>query len=236
MEEIDITNQLSCGATCGTESTHELVKQMNISFDNIDITTFPFSLSYKCAKSTTGQVVQGLQHMALQFMGEKEYKDNKKEIKNDYQKYLYPKIATLAIKVVEEYRKYFVEGIEDPLRKQVFGANLNGNRNDGQLNKFIPCRGVDKNLRYKYAQFGQLLSLLMYRLTFIINRNPDNVKRYRENNDEKQHFIELKNRVSKFCRFLKNSEKSIFNQWEACLTEAHKLHKIEKKLPTSKSF
>jgi hypothetical protein len=231
MEETDpIANQSQC-ATCGTESTSHVSSSHEVLFDNIDVTTFSFSLLYKCAKSTTGQVIQGLYHMASHLQGVNEYKDDKKETNGQYQEYLYPKIALIAMRVVMEYKKKFINDIINPLQKQVFGANLNGNRNNGQLNKFIVCKGVDKNLRYKYAQFKQLLSLLLYRLTFIANRDADSVNRYNENLDEKMHFVDLQNRVIEFCKFLKENDDSIFNEWNNCLIYAHKVHNIDKKIP-----
>ena len=191
-----------------------------VSFDNVDPTHMEFSLMFKCARSTAGQVVQGLQHLVWHLNGSNQYTDDKKVPTNEYQNVLYPKMASLAEKVVSKYLETFVEGVSDPLQKQVFGANLNGNRNNGQLNKFIPCRGVNRFLRYKFAQFGQLLSLLHYRLMFIANRDPKFIKRYVDNPSELLHFEELKQLCVNFCDYLRKDDDSVTNDWATCVTEA----------------
>jgi hypothetical protein len=172
---------------------------------------------FKCAKSATGQVIQGLKHLSQQISGEGEYSNDKKETFNNYQKELYPNMARIALKVVNAYNEKFIADITDPLMKQVFGANLNGNKNNGQLNKFIPCKGVNRFLSYKFAQFGQLLTLLGYRLMFIANRDPEYVKRYKENELELKHFKVLRVRASEFCTYLKDE---IFTEWAKCVSDA----------------
>jgi len=186
-----------------------------VSFDDISATNLPFSEMYKCAKSTSGQVVQGLNHLSQHILGEGNYDGNKKEAFNEYQNELYPNMSRLALKVVAAYNEKFTNDITDPLTRQVFGANLNGNRNNGQLNKFIPCKNVNRFLSYKFAQFGQLLALLEYRLLFIVNRDPQYVKRYRENEEEMKHFETLRVKSREFCDFLKND---VFPEWTNCVS------------------
>lgn len=192
--------------------------RLDVSFDNIDPLTFHFDPIFKCSLSTAGQVIQGLYHLSQSLNGEGVYESAKKEPKNEYQKLLYPKISELSTKTVMRYREMFVDNITDPLQKQVYGANLNGIKNNGQLNKFITCSSVDDKVRYKFAQFGQLLSLLEYRLTFIIKRNISEIQRYNENENERVHFESLRLLSEEFCKFLKD----IFAEWSAHVDESRR--------------
>jgi hypothetical protein len=208
-----------------------------VSFENIDPRKFEFSLKYQCAKSTAGQVVQGFSHLAKYLNGQDMYDGKKKEAKNKFQEYLYPNMAKLAEELVEDYVSKFVTDVTDSLQKQVFGANLNGIKNDGQLNKFIPCKGIsNKFLRYEYAQFGQLLNLLHYRLTFISMRDSMSIKRYVENPEELKHFELLKLRTRLFCNSIKNTTSLVYNffsKWENIVTEARKVNDSETPLVPS---
>ena len=196
--------------------------QVPVSFEDINPTTMTFSSTFRCARSTAGQVVQGLNHLVMQLNGDSEYANDKKVPTNDYQQYLYPRMSLLAKQIVDNYTKQFVTDVTDPLQRQVYGANLNGNRNNGQLNKSIPCRGVNRFMRYKFAQFGQLLSLLHYRLMFIAKRDPQYIKRYKENVDECQHFETLRKSCEEFCDYLKKDEddKSVVALWTNCVADA----------------
>jgi uncharacterized membrane protein YgcG len=138
----------------------------------------------------------------------------------------------LAKKIVDHFTDQFVTGVTDPMQRQVFGANLNGNKNNGQLNKFIPCNTVNRLLKYNGAQFGQLLNLLSYRLTFIANRDPEYIKRYKENLEERQHFETLRSMCRDFCDFLtKEGSSSISDQWAEIIVEARKVGKVEPAVP-----
>lgn len=200
--------------------------QVPVSFEDIDPTKMTFSTTFKCARSTAGQVVQGFHHLRMQLEGEGTYASEKKVPTNDYQKSLYPGMSKLAGQIVEKFNEKFVTGVTDPLQRQVFGANLNGSRNNGQLNKFIPCKQVDRFLRYKFAQFGQLLNLLNYRLMFIANRDPQYIKRYKENPEEHKHFETLRGLCREFCDYLKKDETSVSGLWAECIVEARKLGNV----------
>lgn len=204
-----------------TDESKSAERSYKVSFESIDPTGLEYSLSYKCAKSAAGQVVQGLNHLAAYVLGEGEYDGKKKVATNQFQVSLYPNIASLAKAVVAEYTKKFVTDVTDPVQRQVFGANLNGSRNDGQLNKFITCKGVNRFLRYQYSQLGQLLMLLHYRLAFIANRDSLSVKRYQENPEECKHFEDLRGRARDFCDYLKNTT---LTQWATFVTEARKFN------------
>jgi hypothetical protein len=227
----DVNDVESNEATHATETeavesqdaeTEAVETQVPVSFENINPTTMTFSPTFRCARSTAGQVVQGLNHLAMQLNGEGEYASDKKVPTNDYQQSLYPKMSLLAKQIVDYYTKRFVTDVVDPLQRQVYGANLNGNRNNGQLNKSIPCRGVNRYMRYKFAQFGQLLSLLHYRLTFVAKRDPQYIKRYKENVDECQHFETLRKSCEEFCDYLKKDgdDQTVVAAWASCVADA----------------
>lgn len=204
----------------------EEILQQPISFENIDPTNLPFSTMFKCARGSTGQVIHAFYDLSQNLLGVGNYINDKKEPTNEYQEYLYPKMAELASKIVSTYQEKFVIGVDDYLQKQVFGANLNGNRNNGQLNNFIPCKGINRFIRYKYVQVGQLLTLLNFRLTFICNRDPQFVKRYNENKEECIQFEELRKRAKEYCSYLKEE---IFTEWLKCVSDAREHGKIEQK-------
>lgn len=192
----------------------------NVSFDCIDPKVMQYSPLYKCGKSTAGQIILGLHHLAMHIDGKDDYDNNKKEISNDYQRVLYPKMAIIATKVVDTYIKYFVNDITDPIKKQVFGTNLNGKKNDGQLKSLIMYNGVDKNIRYKFAQFKQLLTLLLYRLNWISNKDSNNLlKKYEKNTDEINALNDLKLKTKAFSVFVKDE---ILVEWSKIVNETRK--------------
>jgi hypothetical protein len=171
---------------------------VKVSFENIKPSSLPFSQKYKCAKSSSGQVILGMINTLDQLNGTGNYVGKQKIPSNDYQKTLYPDIVSLLTELVETYNKIFVDNITDPLQLQVFGANLNGFRNDGQLNRFITCKGVNFRTTYEYAQLGCLLQLLKNRVEFIATRDTSTIKRYQNNPDELKQFEELKARAEHF--------------------------------------
>jgi hypothetical protein len=187
------------------------VQHVHISFENIDPRVFQHSGQYKCALSTAGQVINSLNDLATQIG------NGTKIATNDYQKCLYPSIGTIANNVVTKYISTFVDNVDEPLTKQVFGANLNGSRNDGRLNRPVTIRGVNRFLKYEYSQLGQLLNLLRHRLTFVSSRNVSSIKRYAENDNERTHFVTLQELTQTFCTYLSDE---IYPQWEQFVNDA----------------
>jgi hypothetical protein len=175
--------------------------------------------------STAGQVIQGISHTGRYLVGEGEYSGIGKPMHNNFQEYLYPEISKMSQEVIDKYLKYFVVDIIDPIQKGVFGANLNGNMNNGQLSRFGTCVGISKNVRYEYVQFKNALILLDYRLNFIIKRDPQLVKRYKEDSVQLAHFETLQNLATEFCKYL---ETVVFEKWETIKKEARKLNGFEK--------
>ena len=113
-----------------------------VSFEDINPLNLEFSLKYQCAKSMAGQVVQGIYHLSKMILGKDEYEEKQKIPVNKFQEMLYPIIASLSQEIVNDYLKTFINDTTDDLDKQVFGANLNGHKNNGQLNKFISLTKV----------------------------------------------------------------------------------------------
>lgn len=199
-------------------------EKQTVSFDDISPLNLEFSLKYQCAKSMAGQVVQGINHLGKMILGKDEYVENQKVPTNKFQELLYPIIVSLSQEIVNDYLKTFVTNTTDEVDKQVFGANLNGHKNNGQLNKFIPYKGTDnKFLRYEFAQFGQLINLLHYRLSFITMRDGKLIKRYAENEKELESFNKLKELTLSFCNRLKNkTEESYLSVWTKTVDNIHK--------------
>ena len=192
-----------------------------IDFNNIDpLQILNYSINYKCSKASLGQLILAIDHMGRQINGTHPYENTKKNAVNEFQKSLYPRISELSNFIVNEYKNTFINNKLDDdnlLRREVFGANLNGNRNNGQLNRYVSCRFVPKFLTYEYAQLGSLLKLIFYRLDFIINRNPNLVNRYVENRDQYEEFIILKERAVQYKTYLDNT---IMPLWATYIKEA----------------
>lgn len=203
---------------------HQCIQIINFvkpSFENIDPRTLPFKFAFRCALSTAGQVVQGLAHTGRYLSGSGEYSENFKPITNKFQEFLYPKISEIANLIVNNYVANFVENITDPLIKEVYGSNLNGSGNDGQLPNAITCTGVSRNVKYEHIQFKNAIALLNYRLNFIAKRDPQTIKRYRNSKQECLLFETLQIKAREFCNYL---EQIIYIKWDEVKTEARKFN------------
>lgn len=218
-------NACACSPTnVGTGEEQTIAEKQKVSFHDINPLNLPFKFNYRCSMSTTGQIIQGFAHTSRYLSGTEEYQDDPKPVQNKFQEYLYPQISKLANEIVTKYLEMFVENISDPIKKEVFGANLNGSNNKGQLQHFITCVGISKNVRYKYVQFKNALVLLSYRLNFIAKRNAQTIKRYREDDVQLGYFEDLQKLVTKFCIYL---ETSVLAKWEEIKEEARKLNDIK---------
>jgi hypothetical protein len=186
--------------------TNNVVVQNSVSFSDISPMKFIVQEQYKCAKSTAGQTVSGLSGLIKNLA-------SNKQPSNEYQLVLYPKIIELGTELTNKYMETFVNNITEPLCLQVFGANLNGSGNDGKLNRLILCKNVDDRLRYKYIQFGQILSLLYDRLLFISRRDTSKIMRYVNNENERKEFLILQEKCGDFCKYLRGEDSSLMNRW-----------------------
>ena len=119
-----------------------------VSFDDVSLESLQksFNDTYKVSKGSSSQVVLGFKSMASRLQ----------DPQNEYQQELYPRLKEMCMNLYNKYNQTFLTTFTSDVERQVYGANLNGNRNSGSLYRSIPS-GVNRNLTYNYAQFGQLL-------------------------------------------------------------------------------
>ena len=141
---------------------------------------------------------------------------------NEYQKSLYPQLTSLTQSVVSKYEETFLT-VTDSVHRQVYGANLNGHRNDGSLYRSVNS-GVNRSLTYGYAQFGQLLKVLTSRLKFVVNRDPTTVKRYSESTEESTAYVTLQTLSNDFLSYLT----TVNDEWTKTVDAARTQHNIQK--------
>jgi hypothetical protein len=177
-----------------------------VSFSDVSLDTLrsSFNDTYKVSKGSASQLVLGFQSM----------RNRLQEPTNEYQQTLYPKLKDLCERLSTRYSETFLTTFSSDVERQVFGANLNGNRNNGSLYRSIPS-GVNRNLTYNYAQFGQLMRVLTNRLRFVVQRDPSSVQRYKESADELSAYQKLQSSVNTFMTFLTD----LSNEWNQLVTE-----------------
>jgi len=177
-----------------------------VSFADVSLDTLRSSYNdtYRVCKGSASQVVLGFQSMS----------ERLQEPSNEYQQTLYPKLSELCMRLYNQYVETFLTRFDSDVERQVFGANLNGNRNNGSLYRSIPS-GVNRNLTYNYAQFGQLMRVLTSRLRFIAQRDPSSVQRYRDSAEETNAYNTLQNRVNTFLTFVTN----LLTEWNTLVSE-----------------
>lgn len=183
------------------ENVSETVSFSDISLGSLSKT---FNDSFKVCKGSASQVVLGFNAMVNRLQ----------EPSNEYQQSLYPRLRELSRSLYEKYANDLLQSYSNDTERQVFGANLNGNKNNGSLYRSIPS-GVNRNLTYSYAQFGQLVRVLTSRLNFIINRDPSNVLRYKNSQDEFAAYQVLQTRTTDFLNHLR----TVSDQWNQLVTE-----------------
>ena len=183
-----------------------------VSFDDVSLAHLTFNETYRVTRGAASQVVLGLQHMLTKLNSPT----------NDYQKSLYPQLTQLTQNVVTKYETTFLS-VTDSVSRQVYGANLNGHRNDGSLYRSVNS-GVNRSLTYGYAQFGQLLKVLTSRLKFIVNRDPKTVKRYTESAEESAAYVSLQTLCNEFLTFLS----TVNDEWTTVVDTTRTQHNIQK--------
>lgn len=192
-----------------------------VEFTTVDPNTMKFSEEFRCARSTAGQVVLGFNFLSSSVLSQNST--------NEYQKELYPMIVSLSKEVYEKYMETFVLGEKNSVELQVFGVNLNGRFNDGKLKHNIICKNTKTSSKYKYAQFGQLLSLLYDRLLFISRRDITKIQRYMENKEEYQYFEKLQKLATEFCNYLRNDTNSVMSRWTTFIDVMRQNNNIQPK-------
>ena len=177
-----------------------------VSFENISLEFLKssFNDTYKVSKGSASQLVIGFEAM----------RNRLQEPTNEYQQSIYPKLKELCDRLYAKYSEIFLTTYENDVERQVFGANLNGNRNNGSLYRSIPS-GVNRNLTYNYAQFGQLMRVLTNRLRFVVQRDPTSVQRYSENASELSAYQKLQSSTNTFMTFLTD----LSNDWNQLVSD-----------------
>lgn len=188
--------------------------QTTVSFDNVslDFVEKSFNDTYKVSKGSSSQVVIGFKSMASRLQ----------DTQNEYQQELYPQLKQLCKSIYDKYNETFLQSFDTDVERQVFGANLNGNRNSGSLYRSIPS-GVNRNLTYNYAQFGQLLRVLCGRLRFIVNRDAGSVQRYKDSHAESVAYQKLQSKAVEFIKYLD----SVSADWDAFVKSTRAKYSVE---------
>ena len=174
------------------DQTQRQIVNTPVSFDDISLSHLKFNETYRVTRGSASQVVLGLQNMI-----------NKLCLpNNNYQKSLYPQLTKMIKDIISKYELTFLS-VTDSIELQVYGANLNGHRNDGSLYRSVNS-GINSSLTYNYSQFGQLLKVLTSRFRFIVNRDSSTVKRYMDSIEENTAYISLQKNSNDFLTFLNN--------------------------------
>jgi len=183
----------------------------SVSFDDISLEHLSFNELFRLSRGSASQLVLGFKHM-LSKLGEGT---------NEYQQTLYPQLRIFTSAVIDSYEKTFLTQTE-PIYKQVFGANLNGSRNDGSLYRSINT-SVHRNLTYAYVQFGQLVKVLTNRLKFISQRDPQTIERYRNSPEEMKAYLHLQQCSNTFLLFLDEQNK----KWTQFVNTSRSAHNVQ---------
>lgn len=199
-----------CGNTAtASETSQQSVQQSRqVSFDNIVLNSDVFNDNYIVLVGSATQVILGMRYMA----------EKTGDGENEYQRHLYPKLRELANDIDTRYVTDLLSS-DEGVQRQVFGANLNGPRNNGSLNRLVVVRNIRRSLRYKYAQFGELLRVLQNRLHFILRRDPMSVPRYHDNADERHEYNVLRDRVKNFLDYLE----TVRDEWAQTVAGAREV-------------
>jgi len=192
-----------------TNSDSQSVSFADVSFTHLKT---QFKDTFKVSKGSASQVLLGFQSMTERLTSPQ----------NEYQQTLYPKLKQLCTDVYTRFETSFLSNFESDVERQVFGANLNGNRNNGSLYRSIPS-GVNRTLTYNYAQFGQLMRVLVSRLKFVVQRDPNSVQRYKENQSEFVAYQKLQSTATTFLDFLT----TVSNDWNSFVNETRTKFSVE---------
>ena len=186
-----------------------------VSFDDVSLAHLSFNETFRVTRGAASQVVLGLQYMLTKLTTPS----------NEYQKSIYPQLSTITQQIVDKYTTTFLQ-VTTPVNRQVFGANLNGHKNDGSLYRSVNS-GVNRSLTYGYAQFGQLVKVLTSRLRFIVNRDSQTVQRYKDSTEEAGAYVQLQTLSNDFLTYLS----SVNDEWNSIVDTARTQHNIQKTKP-----
>ena len=199
--------------------TQTQVAPTPVSFSDISLDHLGFNETYRVTRGAASQVVLGLRHMLTKLATPT----------NDYQRTLYPRLSELTRQVVNRYVSTFL-GVTEPVVRQVYGANLNGPRNDGSLYHGVNS-GVNRSLTYGYAQFGQLMKVLTNRLRFVTKRTVESVERYRTSQEEGNAYRALQGQATEFLTYLSQ----VNEEWTRVVESARTQHNVTPSRPQQTS-
>ena len=189
-----------------------------VSFDDVSLAHLTFNETFRVTRGAASQVVLGLQNMLTKLTTPT----------NEYQKSIYPQLSTITQQIVDKYTTTFLQ-VSTPVTRQVFGANLNGHKNDGSLYRSVNS-GVNRSLTYGYAQFGQLVKVLTSRLRFIVNRDSQTVQRYKDSTEETVAYVQLQTFSNEFLTYLS----TVNDEWNRIVDSARIQHNIQKTKPVTR--
>ena len=183
-----------------------------VSFDDISLDHLSFNETFRVTRGSASQVVLGLKNMLTKLSTPE----------NDYQRSIYPQLSTAINDIVETYKSSFLS-VTEAVEKQVFGANLNGFRNDGSLYRSVNS-GINRSLTYGYSQFGQLVRVLVSRLKFVVKRDPNSVERYKNSATEMSAYQKLQHQSEAYLTYLEG----VMTRWNQAVEEARKTHGVQR--------
>jgi hypothetical protein len=200
------------------ETKINITGKKDVSFDDISLNHISYNESFRVCLGSAGQIVKAIGCINEQLVGSEH--EQKKLSENKYQETLYPELTKLTKEIVDKYNEVFMSDINDPIKRQVFGANLNGGKNIGVLSRNVLVRGVKFGLKYKFSQFGQLLNTLIQRFEYIHTRDPMAVERYKNSEVERNNFKLLQDKSDYFIKFITNDVDGIYVKWNAVVAKA----------------
>lgn len=183
-----------------------------VSFDDISLEHLSFNETFRVTRGSASQVVLGLRNM-LQKLSNPE---------NDYQRSIYPQLVESINRLVDSYTSTFLT-VTDATERQVFGANLNGFRNDGSLYRSVNS-GINRSLTYGYSQFGQLVRVLTNRLRFVVKRDPQSVERYKNSDSEMVAYKKLQQAADAYLTVVNE----VMESWSKTVDESRKTHGVQR--------
>lgn len=182
-----------------------------VDFSRIDPNYLDYEETYRCSQGAIGQIIRAMD----------EETEKEKALENDFQKILYPGIDEVYTDIVDEYMQIFSEPFDptsSDIKRQVFGANLNGSQNNGKLRGSISKQRI-RFTTYQHVTAGDLIELLKSRCEFIYTRDPMGVTRYQVNEAERTEFCQLQELCKQFYDYLSTVSEP---RWKEVVEEARK--------------
>ena len=209
--ELEFLNEGIEENICINEERKIEIHERVVDWSNIHWSKLDFAENYKVCYGAAGQIIKGMNMSLLQINNSSDEYQN--ELQNALKEYIK--------EVILKYEELFMNDIlnSDSIKKQVYGANLNGIDNNGRLKLLIGTSRINKSLSYDNAQFGQLLAILSQRFSYLETREYSNVERYKNDIVQRNYFLELQIKSREFLNFINNDENSIKKKWMTKILE-----------------